>query len=78
MTHYPFCAACNRFHSADFSYCALKAQPIPVKWPTPAPTAAPAPGRIPDNDLSVCELHPGRKLMAHALLASVYPDGVEL
>lgn len=69
-----YCGACGYAHGKEHKTCRLL-QIEHAKYGAPG---QPAPERIPDNDLSVCTLHPGRKRMAHALLASVYPDGLDL
>jgi hypothetical protein len=68
-----YCEACGYAHGREHTACELHGYTFggSVEFIGESTTT-----RIPDNDLSVCMLHPGRKLAAHRLLESI--EGLDL
>jgi hypothetical protein len=67
-----YCEACGYAHGREHAACKLNT----YTFSAGVEFIGESPIRIPDNDLSICTLHPGRKLMAHKLLASI--EGLDL
>jgi hypothetical protein len=58
------CDVCRKSHWSDYSGCTGMARHAKLVIEDSGP-------RIPDNDLSVCTLNPGRAQIAERLLASI-------